>query len=312
MSTEFLEDLGDMAATLTGSSGVADDASDDTELPNALAAQVEEYDRFVEGRDAHLADAGGEEADTDADPTPKPKQVPLPALQEERQRRQQMAAELERERATSQQMRQQFDQALALQQQQFQAQQAAQIPEFADDPEGHVNALRQQFTKALADMQGQQQQAVQRAQVQQVVQAGTQAESSFMAEVGESNYREAFDAVHNQALQALRQAYPQASEAQLMQAQQQATMMHVQQALARGENPARLIYEYATKNGFKPGHRAPGQRPVAPTSLSSLPGAGGVEAGGKLTAAKINAMSDAEFEALVAGMRKSAHSGPRF
>ncbi|MNP04350.1 hypothetical protein D3C76_962620 [compost metagenome] len=148
--------------------------------------------------------------------------------------------------------------------------------------------------------------------MQQVIQAGTRAENELMAEVGEVNYRQAFDAVHGQALQALRQAYPQASEQQLQWAQQTAILEHAQQCLSRGENPARVVYEHAQRMGFKPGHRTVGQRPTAPTSLSNLPGAGAAEDNGRLTGAKINAMSDAEFEQLCASMKRGAHRGPGF
>ncbi|WP_137164588.1 MULTISPECIES: hypothetical protein [Pseudomonas] len=307
MSTEFLEDLGDMAATLTGSSGVADDASDDTELPNALAAQVEEYDRFVEGRDAHLADAGGEEADAETDPTPKLKHVPLSALKEERQRRQQMAAQLEQERAQHLALQQQVNQYLAQQQQ---AEQAAQIPDFADDPEGHVKGLAQQFEQRLTDMQGQQQQVVQQQQVQQTIQAAVQAEAAAMERFGEADYRQASALVEGNVMDQLRTMHPGAPEWQLQQVQAAATVHFVRQCQAQGIDPCEHIYNRAQQLGFKPGHRVPQSRPVAPTSLSSLPGAGGVEAGGKLTAAKINDMSDAEFAQLCANMKRSAHAGP--
>jgi len=303
--SEYLEELG---AELTGGAGVPNEIDDDTPLPNELAAAVEEYDAYAELRDAHVV----KEDDTDDDQQQHrgPRSVPLGALQEERRRRQAIEADLAQARAQQLAQQQQFEQML-LQQQQMAQQQQEQPIDFSEDPEGYIKQKERQFEQRLADVQGQQQVAVQRAHVQQVIQAGTQAEQAFMAEVGEDNYRQAFDAVNGQVLQALRQSYPQATEQELQQVQLHGLMTHAQQCLAQGRNPAQALYERAQALGFKPGHRVPGQaRPTAPTSLSSLPSGAYDDGGGRLTAAKVNAMSDSEFAALVAGMKRSAHAGP--
>lgn len=157
--------------------------------------------------------------------------MPLSALKEERQRRQQMAAQLEQERAQHLALQQQVNQYLAQQQQ---AEQAAQIPDFADDPEGHVKGLAQQFEQRLTDMQGQQQQVVQQQQVQQTIQAAVQAEAAAMERFGEADYRQASALVEGNVMDQLRTMHPGAPEWQLQQVQAAATVHFVRQCQAQG------------------------------------------------------------------------------
>ncbi|MNF13247.1 hypothetical protein D3C80_2150140 [compost metagenome] len=53
------------------------------------------------------------------------------------------------------------------------------------------------------------------------------------------------------------------------------------------------------------------RRPPAPTSLGSLGGAPDVADSGKMTEAKLDSMSDAEFDAMFRGMQNNAKSRPR-
>lgn len=319
MSTEETTFLDGMAAELTGGAALPEQIDHDNALPEALAAEVEQYDAYAADRDAHLVQ--NDEGPGDQVPANQQgrKQVPLTALQEERQRRQQRDAELAQERANNLALRQQFDHALAQQQAQFlaaqQQAQQVQVPDFADDPEGHVRALAQQFEQRLADIQGQQQAAVNQHHVQQqIAHAGqqvAQVEAQFMEQVGADSYKQAHAVVEQDIMQNLQRMYPMASAAELQQAQLGAAFGFLQQCEANGVNPAEHIWQRAQQLGFKPGHRVPTMRPSAPTSLSSLPGANTTEDDGKLTAAKVNSMSDAEFAALVADMKRASHSGPR-
>jgi len=320
MSTEETTFLDGMAAELTGGAALPEQIDHDNALPEALAADVEQYDAYAADRDAHLVQDDEGQGDQVPANQQGRKQVPLTALQEERQRRQQRDAELAQERANNLALRQQFDQALAQQQAQFQAaqQQAQQrqIPAFEEDPQAHVEALAQQVQQLQAQQQfdvreRQFQQAEAQAQYEgaQLQPQAEAIETEFSARV--PDYREAFDHMMALADARIAQQYPGVGprEAGLM--KQLAVTQFFKDSVAQGVNPAEKIYAKARELGFQSSHRVPGQQRIAaPTSLSSLPAAGGAEDGGRLTAAKVNAMSDAEFAQLVADMKRGAHAGP--
>ncbi|WP_414157279.1 hypothetical protein [Pseudomonas sp. BNK-15] len=316
-------DIGEMAAELTGSTGVPDAPTADDALPHSLADAVEEHDAINAERDARnsaeppssdAADADGAEPPAGQQPR---KQVPLSALQEERQRRQQLNAQLEQERVAREQLQQQIAQLQA-------AQQQAQVPEFADDPEGHVRALTEQFEQRLAAQQQQldvrQFQDGMRQQAAAVAPVVSSAEQALISEVGSDSYQQAFDHVDRHVTAQLQAMHPGVDPQMLSQVKGIASLQFLQQCQANGIDPARHVWEFAQQLGYQPGMRTPHAssadlprvaRAPGNTSLGNLGGAADPTVNGKLTAASVSAMSDAEFDQLCANMRKQSASGPR-
>ncbi|UPK87347.1 hypothetical protein [Pseudomonas sp. A2] len=311
-----------LAAELTNSVGVPNDAGPDDAVPNALADEVEEYSAHAEQRDSHLAE---QEADQDDEqPAQSHKQrVPLAAMQEERRARQAAQEQvrlLQEQLAAHQAQMQQFQQwqqQLAAQQQQ--AQQQAEIPAFIDDPEGHVNALRAQFEQRLNDMQGQQQATVHRQQLEQaavqVQHELTQLAPQLVAVENEfaarhSDYHQAYEHLDRQVDARIAQQYPGASPEQRAFAKQIASLAFLRDCAAKGENPAERLYNKAAELGYQTQHRAPSMK-RAPTSLGALPGGGRApDEQGRLSASQVASMSNEDFDRLFEQMR--ANDAPRF
>ena len=317
--------LADFAAQATGTAGIPDDAGYDQAVPDALANDVDDYDRQAAIRDQHLADDDEQDGAEQVDPSGlKSKHVPLGALQEERMRRkeaQDQAAQLQQQFAALQQ--QQAQQQAAIQQylqQQAQAQLEAQIPAFEDDPEGHLNAVKAQMANELGQMRNQletQQRVAQySAQLQQEVTAMapaiSSAEDELRAEVG-SHYDEACEHVNRLAMERMRQLHPYADPQALEQTKTAAVIQFMRDHVSRGESPARTIWNLAQQLGFVPsGQRVPGQeRRQAPTSLSNIPAAGRAPGlRGRLTARDIATMPQDEFDQMFESMRRGATQMP--
>jgi len=318
-------DVAAFAAQQTGTAGIPDDADYDQVVPDALADDVDDYDRQAAIRDQHLADDDDPDGADQVDPTGlKNKSVPLGALQEERMRRkeaQDQAAQLQQQFAALQQ--QQAQQQAAIQQyiaQQQQAQLEAQIPAFEDDPEGHLNAVKAQMANELGQMRNQletQQRVAQfSAQLQQEVTAMapaiSSAEDELRAEVG-SHYDEACAHVNRLAMERMRQLHPYADPQALEQTKNAAVIQFMRDHVSRGESPARTIWNLAQQLGFVPsGQRVPGQeRRQAPTSLSNIPAAGRApDEKGKLSAKDIANMPQDEFDQMFESMRRGATQMP--
>lgn len=301
-----------LAAHLTDSVGVPNDAGPDDAVPSHIADQVEQYSEHADQRDAHLAEDGGE-------PQGSKRHVPLGALQQERALHQQtkaQIAQLQAQLAAHQQQVaqfQQWQQQLAAQQQ---AQQREQIPAFEDDPESHIAARFAQIEQHLV---GQQQAAVHRAQIEQaatqvqqeLVQLAPQmvaVESEFAAQ--HPDYHAAYAHLDREVDARIAAQHPGASPEQRAFAKQLATLQFVQHCASTGQNPAQLIYSKAADLGYQTQHRAPSMK-RANTSLSTLPAAGTApDERGRLSASQVSQMSDAEFNALFESMRDGA--APRF
>ncbi|NVN63364.1 hypothetical protein FGL97_09020 [Pseudomonas putida] len=307
--------LADLAAEMTGTTGVPDDAGLDQAVPEALADDIESYDRQAEIRDAHLADPDAE-PEQEAAPQTADKRVPLGALQEERNLRKQ-AQDRERElQAQATQMQAELQQHRAfmaqLQQAQQQAAQQAQIPNFEDDPEGHMNARLQQIEQAQLQ---QQQAAQQQAQLQQfgqqlqndVAQLSPHVLSQEEAFADEHpDYREAIDHLDRVVGERIAQQYPGVPPEFHSSIKAAATLEFARDCVARGVNPAEMAYSKAREFGFTPsGQRVPGQqRRAAPTTLSTIPAAGRApDQTGKLTAKDIASMPQEDFDKLFESMR---------
>lgn len=301
--------LGDIAAEATGSVGVPDDVTVDDAVPNALADQVEAYDEHADQRDQHLHDDTNQGIDDqqvdDHQDNGRKQQVPLGALQKERAARQQAQAQLAQMQAQLQQRLAQFEaQAQQLAQQQQQEQQV-QIPSFLDDPEGHIEGLKKQFTQELENLrQGQQQQVQEQQFRQQVAEAGSfvqQVEADFRQT--NPDYDRAFEHVQAAANQQLRQLYPQATEAELATVQQGALLSFITQCRAEGRNPCQEVFAKAQAMGFQGSHRAARK---APTSLSDVNGTSRTpDQRGNVRAKDIAGMSNEEFDRLFESMRNA-------
>ncbi|MNF75126.1 hypothetical protein D3C84_571820 [compost metagenome] len=322
MSDEFDDVQADisnsLAAELTGTLGVSDDAAVDQPLPDRLADDVDDYDRHAADKDLEPEELVEEDEQQQTGG-----KVPLGALQKERTQRQQAqdhARELEQQNA---QLMQQLAQFQQYQQQQAQAQQqqAQQeaVPEFEDDPKAYFDYKERQFTEQLQAVQYQQQFQHAAAQLQQERQqlapVVIEAEQAFAESVGVENYHTAFDAVH-QAVQAnMRQQHPNASPQEMALIEQAVNVQFVRECQARGINPAEHIYNRAIEMGYTPNQRVPNsstrQMKTPPTSLSSLPASGRApDETGKVSARDIANMSVADFDKLFDSMRDAGTQRP--
>ena len=324
-------DISEMSAELTGSTGVPDVVEDGQALPSAVADSVEEFDRHHAEKDLRVSndveDTAAAEEEREAQRGGK-RTVPLGALQEERAKRQGLQLELEAHR----------QQLAALQQQQAQWQQYQQqvqqqaavdaIPAFEDDPEGHIEGVKNQFRQELDNLrqgQAQRQQA-------EAVQVQIQRDSAALAPVvSESearfteqcpDYPQAFDVVQGDVAAKLQQMHPGASQEQLQVLQHIAGIGFVKSCQEHGIDPAAHIYSRAQSLGYSPGQRVPASqgyqvtdspRKEPNTSLSSLSGAARApDEKGKLTADRVSSMSDAEFDDFFASMDRASRVRIKF
>ena len=302
-----------LAAHMTNSVGIPDDAGPDTAVPDADATATEEYDAHAAQRDQYLNEQPDDAQDEGEQPhNGRKQQVPLGALHEERRARQaaqEQARQLQEQLAAHQAQLQQFQQwqqQLAAQQQQ--AQQEAEIPAFVDDPEGHVKALTKQFEQRLNDMQGQQHQRQMLEQAGAQIQRDAQQVAPFVNEVeprfkaAHPDYDDAREFVLANVRQQLAAQYPGATAAQIQGIEQIATVGFLRQCQITGTDPCAYVYQRAQALGFQVQHRAPAKR--APTSLSSLHADGRApDQRGQLSAANVASMSNEEFDALFEQMR---------
>ena len=339
------DDIGGMAAELTGTTGLDNHPDDDTPIPHAIADEVEAFQNNAADKAQRIADAedgtdqDGRDPTADQDKRGDSRKVPLGALQQERIRRQELQAQLAAQQLQYQQMQQQLAQYQQMQQLaaagpalvQPGAVEETAIPEFNEDPEGHVKALTERFQRELQNVQGQaqaQQEATQRQQVAQLVNQVNQAEQEFMAQpdIGVEQYQQAHEIVHQNVMASLQQRFPQATAEQLQAAQQGAAFHFIQWCTANQKNPAAEIWSQAQQLGYTPGarvpasqqseHRTPGyaiptgpRQVTANTSLGALAGSHSPEDTGKLTAEKVGNMSDAEFDKLCKEMKSANNRG---
>lgn len=305
-----------MAAELTGSIGVPENATADDMLPNDLAEAVEAQERHIAEKDLQVNNDVDDTREAEQEQTQqRGKKVPLAALHEERTRRQQAEAQLQ---VQAQQLQQLLAQQQAVQQAQLQAQQDAAIPDFDEDPRGYIEAKERQFAQQLEQLQNgpaQQHQQIEvvRAQLHQeaaaVAPSIIEAEARFAA--ANPDYPQAFEVVQANADAALRQMYPGATEAEFQLVRNAAMVEFGRGCAATGANPAEKIYAKARELGFKAASRQPRKEP--PTSLSNMHGsARAPDEKGAISASDISSMTEAEFDKFWAGMRRDSVVGPKF
>lgn len=289
----------------------------EAELPDAGSAEALAMQPPV--KDASDGKDPVEEDDqiTTDDPN-QPKHVPLGALQEERTRRKQVedrSRELEAQNTALMDRMNQFLQLQAQQQQAAQQPQqppAEQIPDFIDDPVGHLEGLKAQFRRELAQMQ-QQMQGVNQHQQQQVqfnqlAQAANIQEAEFRAVTPDYDHAVAHFQAVKQAEYAALGMDPQQAAAQLG----RDSLALVQYALGNKKNPAELLYNMAKALRYTPPAADPAAPPAAPpkappTSLSTVPAAGRApDEKGRLSAKDIANMPQEDFDKLFESMRDNA------
>lgn len=313
-------DVASMAAELTGSTGISETVDDGEALPGHVADAVDEFDQHQAEKDLRVSndveDTEAAEAEREAQ-RGKKQLVPLGALQEERQKRQALQLELETHRQQMVALQAQQAQWQQYQQQLQQQAEAEAVPDFDTDPRAYIEHKEKQFAQALDNLQNQQAQQQAAARFQQEVATiapiVTQAENEFRE--ANPSYDDAFAFVQQDVEQALRARHPGASESDMQTWRTVALIEFNKGCLSRGINPAERIFGRAQELGFNPGHRVPasqGYQATAPrrqanTSLGALEGAARApDEQGKMTAARVTEMSDAEFDDFFNGMAKNS------
>lgn len=326
MSDDF--DVDDLSAELTGSVGVPEAVEDGEALPDRVVDAVEEFDQYHAEKDLRVSNdvEDTEAAEQEREAQRGKRQVPLAALQEERAKRQELQAQLAAHQQQLELMQLQ-QQQWANYQQQLQQQAAIDaIPDFDEDPRGHVEGVKHQFRQELENLrrgQAQQQATVDfQRDVATVMPAAVAAEARFR----ESNpdYDEAFNIVQSNVESQLRQLYPQVEPAAFSTLRAIALVQFTKRCQANGVDPCQHIYDQAQQLGWTPGRRVLGaqsqgyqvaaQPRVSPnTSLSSLSGAARApDEKGKMTAAQINDMDDAQFDEFFKSMGRASRVGLKF
>ena len=320
-------DISEMSAELTGSTGVPDVVEDGQALPSTVVGSVEEFDQYHAEKDLRVSndveDTAAAEQEREAQRGGK-RTVPLGALQQERIKRQELQLELEAHRQQLAALQQQQAQWQQYQQQVEQQAAADAIPAFEDDPQGHIEAVKNQFRQELDNLKQGQAHQQEVAQFQQdlavVMPAALEAEARFIEQ--HPDYGEAFNVVQSNVEAQLRQQYPQADAAQLNLVRTAALVAFNKQCQANGVDPCAHIYNRAQALGYSPGQRVPASqgyqvtdtpRKEPNTSLSNLSGsARAPDEKGKMTSDRVSAMSDQEFDDFFASMDRASRVRIKF
>ncbi|MBP5057595.1 hypothetical protein [Pseudomonas chlororaphis] len=312
------EDLSEsLAAELTGSVGMSDQPGTGELLPNDVAADVEAQEAYLAEKDLALStdqdDTRQGELERAEEAQQRDRKVPLAALHEERSRRQQLELQLQ---AQQQQLQQLLHQQQLAQQAAQQAQQEAAIPDFDEDPRGYIEAKERQFAQQLEQLKNgtaQQHQPVEVMEAQVLQEAAVlgpvvaDAEARF--EAANPDYRQAFDHVLAAVEGNMRTAHPGINEQQLGMLRTAALVQLAKQCQAQGVSPAQAIYDRACAMGYQPARQAPRREP--PTSLANVHGsARAPDEKGKVTAADISGMTEAEFDKYWNDMKRGSTVRP--
>jgi hypothetical protein len=233
---------------------------------------------------------------------------------EERTRRKELQAQVEKmnERWAQMVERMQQGQPQAQQQPTAAPQPETEIPDFDDDPIGHLRVknelLEKQLQEVNAERTARNQQARQIQEFQQLQSGVDQMETAFAQT--NADYHDAVGYLYENVgkLAAAIGYNPQ----QVQQVLSQTAMNLSVSALRQGKNPAEAAYLAAKQMGWGGQQQvaedpAPTPKPRAPTSLSSV--AGRRTTGGAPTLDAIADMDDAEFNKLWADMEKTARKG---
>jgi hypothetical protein len=299
----------DTSAFFGGQGEVNEAELPDAGSPEALAQQPPVKDAS-DGKDPQVDDGTTDEDDQSQ---PGGKHVPLGALQEERNLRKQLQ-DRERELVTQNTaLLERMTKILELQGQppKVEQPQVEQLPDFIDDPVGHINGLKAQFQRELQQLQqqlqGQGQHQQQQVQFNQMAATAAAQEASFREVTPD------YDAAvaHFQSVKMAEYAAFGFSPEQCAQQLGRDSLALVQHSLSNGKNPAEVLYGMAKALRYAPSatdtttQQQPAKAP--PTSLSSIPAAGRApDEKGKLTAKDIANMPQDDFDKLFESMRDNA------
>lgn len=313
--------MGDIGELLGSDNGLVDEST----LPDAGSEEALDMGAGPADAPAEQPPAG------DPDPYAGRKQVPLGALQEERARRQELQQQLQQQSEHNQRLQDRFNQFMERWQQsqqpaaqpQPQQPEPVQIPNFIDDPEGHIAALRQQFQQQLDEVRQYQQGTIQQQQAtqqgQRLAQHTAAQEAEFVKTTPDYQNAADFFAQRKLAEYAALGADPVSAQQALMRDYQSLAIGAAQ----RGGNAAQMLYNLAKAMGYAgAAPAAPGKAPAAPPAVqapkqapTSLAGLGGapVTPGetGALTLESLAEMSDAEFDKLFAQMERGSRQRPK-
>lgn len=280
---------------------------DESTLPDAGSPEAGPAPSTADASGA-LNDQGGSD-----DPPPEPQHVPLAALHEERALRKAATERAEAVQQTFERVMAKIQAPEAPQQQQ-QAPTPVVIPEFVDDPQGHINARFEELNRNIAAFnqfaQGVTTNQQQQMQHQQIMQHGMAAEAEYTKTV--PDYPKAVDHLIN-AKKAEYTAYGLNAQ-QVTDALTRDFAGVVQLGQQTNQNPADIIYKISKSLGYNPGAAPPVQQQQQPTkqpntSLSSIGGGKDPDDGGKLTLDSLAAMSDADFDKMFDQMSKGSTQG---
>lgn len=276
---------------------------DESTLPDAGSEEA--------GPAPSTADASGalNEPEGTSPPAQEPQHVPLAALHEERSLRKQA-----QDRAES--VQQTFERVMAKlqpqeQQQQQKAPEPVVIPEFVDDPQGHINARFEELNRNIQAFnqfaQGVTTQQQQQMAHQQIMQHGMAAEAEYTKTV--PDYPKAVDHLIERK-KAEYTAFG-LSPQQVTDALTRDFAGIVQIGQQTNRNPAEIIYGISKAMGYTPGAAPPpAQQHKQPnTSLSNIGGGRDHDESTKLTLDSLAAMDDAEFDKMFEQMGKGSKQG---
>lgn len=307
--------MGDIGELLGGQGLV-----DETGLPDADGAPLEEGGG--EQLDASLTEQP-QEPQGDPDPYAGKKHVPLGALQEERTRRQETQAQLAQQQQLNQRMQERFNQMMErwqqaqapAQQQQPQQEQEQQIPQFVDDPEGHIRAVSERFQQQLDELrqfhQGSVTQQHAAAQGQALAQHTAAAEAEFSKATPDYPKATEYFAQRKLAEYGALGLDPVTAQNALMRDYQGIAIAAAQ----RGQNAAQMIYNLSKAMGYSaqaPAGRQAVPAKAAPTTLASVGGdPRAPQDSGTVTLENLADMTDAEFDKFFAQMERGSRQRPK-
>lgn len=195
--------------------------------------------------------------------------------------------------------------------------QEIEVPDFNEDPIGHLRAKNELLERQLQDVtaeRSQRQQAVQQMQQFETLRTNVQQLETEFAK-NTADYGDAVGFMYDQVRRmGVAMGYP---ESQLDGIVSQTAMDITVRALQQGKNPAQAAYEAARAMGWsgpqpaaeegEPAPSAPRERPKPPTSLSGV--AGKRTTAGVPSLDAISKMEPAEFDEFWAKMERSARGG---
>ncbi|MGB6210177.1 hypothetical protein [Pseudomonas mandelii] len=273
----------------------ADDADEYVD-PDALPEDYDDVKAWEETNHAAMLAKG---LDDNGDPIPEPDPVAVKEVAEAATR----STVESTQRTLAQLNQQQFDQMVAVQNQQLAALEA-EVPDFSEDPERHTAtmfALQQaRFTAAEQQRQAKAMGDNFTRSVTEALPFGLEAERQVRATT--PDYTEALDYLHESIARKMVAERPGTSREEVNRTQAMATAVFLKDCQAKGINPAQRLYETAVQFGFKGKGLGTVQAPRARTGKPTP------------TLEEVARMSEEEFETFFAEAKRygTADEQPMF